>query len=443
MPSLCRFAALLVVVGLAAHRVNTVSADEASAPSVNVVLSGAEEVLKDVKFLLGLTNQQEQKQEIVLKSYLEDVFFVGIDRKLPVCMEMKFGNPSTRQVWSFPVDKFNDFRNVTLKDVDHRQTKGGESLRAIEQFQRLDEICTTLRQHWRTTGRPPAGDPRASIKDLLKNYDAAAECNTKIDQSQADRRKTFANTRGTARSPEKGKDETQANFDLKQLFEYQLDEAERFFVESERLTLGWTTDGDKQQGRLDIELAPIPGSSLEKIVSGLGTTPSYFANIERSAKPILSGRLNHPLDEPRKKSLNDLAGARDRAKTVADASTTSRPRRKQPPKITDQVFDMLTAGTNAGLMTLCRSACERFGQEYARLRFRTADGTGVAEIPSFPQRARTSGEGRRSPGRDEDPRSHHRRGGPPALPGIFRRCDAVCRLVEGRRLVCDGRKRAC
>ena len=56
------------------------AADQSAAPSLTVVVAGANEILADVKYLLMLTDTNEQKQWKVLKDYL-DVFLIGVDPK--------------------------------------------------------------------------------------------------------------------------------------------------------------------------------------------------------------------------------------------------------------------------------------------------------------------------------------------------------------------------
>ena len=390
-----RMAGLLVVLGFAAAGASPVSAGELSAPTVKVVQSGADELLKDLEFLFGLTTSVEQKQYKVIKEFLDVGFLPGIDTTLPVCVDVKFGNPSTRQVWCFPINNFNNFRNVTLKGMAIvSKQKGAGLFELSSEFKGWMKYAAPYANIGKTPTDLPAGDPRDGAKELLaKKYDVAAEArNTKIDAaSQSERRKDFQNTRKELLAAvKKKKDDSEANFQLKKkVFGYQLDEAERFFVESNHLTLGWTTDAAKQQGQLEIELVPIAGTSLEKVISEIGTAPSYFANIQRSAKPVLSARMHHPLDELRKKNLLDFAAViRDRAKEAADAATDrSAAEKEATKKFADQVFDMFTAGTNAGILDgFVEIHSNDSGKHTAVCGFRSADGTGVAEVlKTFPQ----------------------------------------------------------
>lgn len=374
---------------LAVWSVGPVAAEEASAPRVTIIQSGANELIKDIEFLLKLTTPEEQKQLPVVKEYLE-VFLPGIDRTLPIRVDLKFGNPAMRYVSSFPIlnNEFDGFRKNNLQGLGINSKKKGGLYELSSAFTGWMNYAAPYATIAEVQGDLPSGDPRTDIKDLLaKNCDVVAQGrNVKIDaDAQADRRKDFQNTRKELLGAlKKKKEESEADFELKKkLFEYQLDEAERFFVESESLTLGWITDGEKEQGTLEIELAPIAGSSLETVIAGLGTTPSYFAGIDRSARPILSARLNHPLDEPRQKSLLDLADVlKTRAKDAADASTElSADEKNASKKLADMVFDVLSAGTKAGLLDcFIEVHANDSGKHTLVSGFRTADGTAVTEM---------------------------------------------------------------
>src|SRR3972149_5604985 len=78
-----RMAGWLVVLGWAAAGVSPIAAGEASAPTVKVVQSGADELLKDLEFLFGLTTSVEQKQYKVIKEFLDVGFLPGIDTTPP------------------------------------------------------------------------------------------------------------------------------------------------------------------------------------------------------------------------------------------------------------------------------------------------------------------------------------------------------------------------
>src|ERR1700733_15426154 len=81
------------------------SASQSAAPSAYVVVTGANELMDDVKYILMLTDTNEQKQWKVLKDYLE-VFLIGVDPKLPTRVDIAFDEKGNRQVWTVAISNF-------------------------------------------------------------------------------------------------------------------------------------------------------------------------------------------------------------------------------------------------------------------------------------------------------------------------------------------------
>ena len=98
-------------------------------------------------------------------------------------------------------------------------------------------------------------------------------------------------------------------------------------------------------------LTPIAGTPLAQSIDQLQTKASHFANVEKSAEPILSARFNHPLSEVRKKTAAAMATlAKDRLKAQADADEKLSADEKQATnQVIDQTFAMIEAGFKAGL----------------------------------------------------------------------------------------------
>lgn len=146
-------------------------------------------------------------------------------------------------------------------------------------------------------------------------------------------------------------DESSEDFELRKgTLTHNLDELERFIVESAELVLGWTTDAQRREARLDFELSAIAGTSLETSAKLLGQAPGMFASVPRSADTILSGRLNFPLDEMRKShALGGILLARASVATRIDSSKDKTDEVKEATKTAANLwFDILHAGANAG-----------------------------------------------------------------------------------------------
>jgi hypothetical protein len=367
------------------------NADEANSPSAKIALKSPIEVLNDLDIIMGLTTPVEQRQLPIVKDFIE-VFLVGVDRTLPVRVDVKFGGKIPRQVWSVPIADFKKFREDTLLGLGLKAKQQGA-------FYKLPAQAKGGFEGWMKYAAPyasiaekqtdlPQGDPSLGLKELLgPTADIAAEAeNTKTDApAQTDRRKTFQESRKEILGAiKKKKDEKQADFDLKKkIIEYQLDEAEWFFAETQKLVMRWKTDATKNQGLAELELTPIAGTSLESAIVPLGTTPSHFATIEQSKDSILSGRLNHPLDEQRKKTLTGLSSTlRARAKEAADTDTElSAGEKDASKKLADMVFDLLDAGTNAGMLDgFIEAHSNASGKNTLVCGFRNPDGTKVSDI---------------------------------------------------------------
>src|SRR5580704_1683617 len=111
------FAALALAAAIPILQSNVArAADQSAAPSVTVVVAGADEILADVKYLLMLTDANEQKQWKVLKDYLE-VFLIGVDGKLPTRVDVVFDEKANRTVWTIPVGNFQRFRKDNLAAI--------------------------------------------------------------------------------------------------------------------------------------------------------------------------------------------------------------------------------------------------------------------------------------------------------------------------------------
>jgi len=395
--SVVLLAVVSAVAGTSSAAVAQTSPAEKSAPSVTIMQNGANELYRDLEFIMKLTNSTEQKQWSVLQEYL-DIFLIGIDRTRPMRVDLILGGEMERYISSFPITNMKEFRDDNLESlgIESRkrrtlyQLKGAfiGYMRHKHEYaiiaERKDEVPLDI------------ADPREAIAPLLAaEYDLALEGYNHLEGQihQDQRRKSFADTRKELLAVlKKTKEETADDFALrKSLYDHQLDELERFFVEASRMVLGWTTDIVAQKGRLDIELDPIEGTSLEATIDNLGKSISYFANIERSENPIFSAHLNHPLDELRKTNIletitllrtrtNNNLNARE------DVSDAERDARKE---IAEKTFGLLEAGAKQGL-------ADGFFEVHANesdkntivCGFRTVDGTSVVDILKLVPKAR-------------------------------------------------------
>ena len=111
---------LFVVMCVAIGFVHGAMAAEETTHRVSIVTAGANELLAGVEYIVGLTNEKEQKQWPVLKDYF-DVFLEGIDGDLPIRIDLLLDPEGTRYVSSFPFSKLKDFReNLEAFGIDSK-----------------------------------------------------------------------------------------------------------------------------------------------------------------------------------------------------------------------------------------------------------------------------------------------------------------------------------
>src|SRR5579872_4174849 len=323
------FAALVALGVLAGRPATARAADDAekAAPTAFVMLPGSEDLLADAHYLLDLTSPVEQKQWPILKDYFE-VFLIGVDPKLPTRVGVAFGEKSDRYIWSVPITKFTKFKkdNVAsiitprIKQIQPNLFKLGSGRPGdYNGFMLFAEPYAHIGETKADVTEIPA-DPRSELQPLVaKNYMAAVELENKQTDaaSQAKRHELFQVTRKQSLDGlKKDKNEKPEDFELrKKTLEIQLGETEWFFAEAQKAHVGLLVDRNAGTGKLDLDLTPIAGTPLAKSVEQLQTKTSHFANIEKSADPILSVRLNHPLSDVRKKTASAMAAlAKDRLK---------------------------------------------------------------------------------------------------------------------------------
>lgn len=385
----------LVAVVLIAAFPPSVSAQQKASPDAPEVLfahKGAKKVFADLEALLKLTNQKQQKQWKVLKTNL-DVFVIGIDQNGPLRMDLIFPLAGPlRYRPSFPIanaKQFKNFRNNNLKPFGIKTLRIAPSLykckgQVFKGYMRYKFNFATFGEV--KSDLPLNFNPGAPLAGLLMNYDLALRGTNPAAGAGAvaARRDWFQKQRKqlvAALKPAEG--ESKADFDLRKLlFEQQLDEAERFYAETGELTAGWSMDLTKMTGRGDMDLTAIPGTSLAKAVDLVGVNPSYFANVSRSKTPILSLRVNWPIDAVRQKNYLKLFAAvkqRELAKTNANSGLTAK-QKAADARIAGLVENLLAANVNAAIFDTFIEVHPAGKHNTVVGAFRAADGKAMLNI---------------------------------------------------------------
>ncbi len=365
-------AASLAVAGLASLSPSVRAADpppaapaasQGAAPSATVYVASSNDLMTDIKYLLMLTDTNEQKQWKVLKDYL-DVFLIGVEANLPTRVDVIFDQKANRMVWSIPVSNFPKFRKDNLAAIltpRIRETENGwwklgsgkpadfnGWLQYTPPYSRIGETKDDV-------NLAPVNPSKAAQALLSHPYLILADIQNKQTDAAAlaKRHELFVTSRKqTVAALKKETGETAADFELKKkATEIEMDELEWFFTESEHATVGLNIDTKKEIGRVDIELTAIPNTALAQNISQLCTKPSLFANVERSKTPSLAFQINHPLGDVRKKAAVAMSSLlRDRIKARVDSDDKRTAEQKDAARqMIDKAYAMVESGINTGI----------------------------------------------------------------------------------------------
>ncbi|MCH7989577.1 MAG: hypothetical protein IID46_10590 [Planctomycetes bacterium] len=394
-----RFLPLVLVLMISAVCVAPAEAQKKSAPEVNIVLKSGDELLSDLKFILSLTEKESQKQWDVIKAILDEIYLIDINKKKPIRIDVISEGNATYIRSAFPVSNLNKFRKNTLepfgidtravrnKRQNNNKKKGPVTLyrcgnlfdgylRYLHNYAVLGEKLLHIPRNF--------PDPTKSIAGLVEKFDLGMRFKN-ADKGLDDRKKWFDEKRQELLAAVKSKDgESTDDYDLRKLiYEQQLEEFGRFYVEASEGTIGWNTDVQKEEGRLEFDISAIGETSLEKSFDLLGQQPSYFANIPSSAESIFSGRFNLPLDDLRKENLLEFAKImKTRAEKNVDADDGRNAEQKEnSKKVVGLLYDLITKNAKAGLFDgFIEIRLNQSGNKTTVGGFRTEEGTVLVDL---------------------------------------------------------------
>ncbi|MBM79073.1 MAG: hypothetical protein CMJ78_00575 [Planctomycetaceae bacterium] len=353
MSSLVRVvAAVAILLGFALP----VSA-EGEMPQITIVQSSVKGLLSDLEYIIKLAGEKGEEQWDTISETIE-VFLEGVNREKPLRVDIITDEGIEYRI-SIPFDDFNDFiANIEAFGIEADKLEkdlyelGGElfaDLGAAKPYMKVFKgyVIISFRK-----ALLEKFDPTKGIDDLSKNYDLAIRV-TNNEDGQDKRREFFQGlSEELLDGLEKEKGESDDDFVLKKrALETQLQEGERFFVEASKLVLGWNTDPPKNEGRLALHLAALAKTSLLESIEMLSTKPSYFQNIKKADDAILFGRLNHPLDDMRKKNFSDLIKLVRKAGTgkIEGSDSRNAEEKAKGAEGLGMFLDMLAAGIEAGV----------------------------------------------------------------------------------------------
>jgi hypothetical protein len=287
---------------------NAAASGKLPAPTVTILLKSAGEGFADIGHMFKLANSEPQAKTL---TETLDLFLVGVTRDKPISVQGFLAGTDMKYLLGLPVadaKKLKDFlKNIDDLDLSNKPVVGVPNLFEIKglieagAFLRYDAaLAYGLVGEWREEVFAYKALPDAS---LLGSNDVAVLIDSTKEQS-AERKKAFDRLRKEGIDAlKRGADETQAAFDVrKKAATHQFDEIERYFVESERIRIGWTTDVPKNRVAVDIDLSPLDGTPLAESVALIGKSPNRFAKVPTEGAVVVVD-ANFPLDEMHKTQL--------------------------------------------------------------------------------------------------------------------------------------------
>ena len=122
------YAALIMLPAVIAATANAQQPTlKQAAPSIKLVLPGADRLYKDLDYVLGLTTAQEQKQLPFIKEFGLDIFLFGVDRTRPIRIDALTDDKKIRYLTFIPIDNLKKFRKDNLDDASIGSKKLGQT----------------------------------------------------------------------------------------------------------------------------------------------------------------------------------------------------------------------------------------------------------------------------------------------------------------------------
>lgn len=330
---------------------------------IKVISPGIDRLKEDLKFLVELSPTPALQKQWKTLDELIDSFAVGLNATDPIRVDLVFGKQSLGYEMHFPVEKLagKDGFLLNLGDLGYSNKSLATGLYELSEGKgKKAKVVGFLRDANKyasiATAKEavPAGLAHPITKDLTayleKGYDVALEMkNDPADKAGTAAR--LANFKELRKQLEAGitfkRDEDKNEFELRKLAAVQqFNEAERFLVESESLTVNWTTDIKEKKGHGDLRFSAMAGTKLQTSAELLASKPSYFANVKTPEKAAASIRMTLPLDELRTGHVKEfykffrpvMAKNLDERKTLTDPN-----RKTAAKKVADLIIDMVEA----------------------------------------------------------------------------------------------------
>lgn len=408
---ICATLALVVCGGLA----GVAPAQEAR---ISTAIASSDRIQEDLQAIIHLASPNLQRQWTNLKNVL-DSFVDGVDVTKPIGLDLHLAGQEAAYVLKVPVTRMagrGGFVNNVQAFGFKVSAPDPSGLYTIEQVRATPRGPRGRQPTPAPAAAPPSkpyymrevaghaviaprkdlvpaniGNPFNSLQKLVPGAtDVAAALENDAAGMEA-KRKAFQELRKQLEAAvEFRRGETREEFQLRKLsLEQNLNEAERFLIESGKLEVRWTTDSKQADGRGELLLTGLPGTALEDSIKQLVQKPSFFANVMFGAKPALQLRVNFAADDLRSQHAADLYAA---MLPVLQATMDTRPNLNATGKTTakDAIAKLFVMLNDAiplkvldGFIDVHASSD---GKHVGLCGIRTADGRKATEILAlFPQ----------------------------------------------------------
>lgn len=345
----------------------TASAQEAHHPQISIVHSGIGRLKSDIKLMMDLATEDQQwwdNWDTVI-----DLFAFGLDYERPVLIEVLSGLvPAPTMIFGPYEEPVDDLLYENLEGADFVPQKVTDTLynmlepergwfRVLPNVKYAILVLSTEQNHDLLKQLIlKAADPTPVIDETLAGNASMGvrlvnKATTTDDQEK--RRASFQDIRAErmsllARRP----DETETEFAVRKgIVSIYLDELERLLVESARARSQTFLQSKTPDAKVTFEAEAIDGTSFADTIAGFNQTPDAFGSVAVAEGSALSLRINHPIDEMRQESSNELIAlirADVEAKVASDNSQLSQEQQTATLELFDGVMAVVKDGIASG-----------------------------------------------------------------------------------------------
>lgn len=305
------------------------SAAAQSEARIQLVQTGVDDLKSDLKYLVELSPDPKLKK--AFKDTLDpliDSFAEGVDPTKPIRVDLIIGKDLTYES-HFPIELLEKgsagfipnlkgmgytfaLKAANLYEFGQKAQKRGAPPKILGAMRYVNGYASFASDANKLPANMP--DQAAAVQALLAlKYDVVGSM--KNSAAAADIAARKANFAALRKQLEAGvafkRNEDKNEFALRKLsLSQNLNEAERFVVDTDELVFGWSTIAATKEtsgsGRAEFSISALPGTDLFKSTQLLAAKSSYFANVKLHKDSVISGRLNFGIDALRVGHLKDF-----------------------------------------------------------------------------------------------------------------------------------------